>query len=153
MKNMKSNVGSFATAKFQVIRLCLIVTVAVIGFSMVSCKEEDDPPVINLSLNGVWTAMGGGLVTTISGSSGTLTSIGVSSALWQDAVSKGYVKVGSQYFRNLTSTGTLTWSGQVLGVQYYTPNVAAGTSWLNCTITMSSNGQTFTDGSNTYTRQ
>jgi len=45
MKNMKSNVGSFATAKLQVKMrsiLAIIAIIAVIGFSMAACKEDDD---------------------------------------------------------------------------------------------------------------
>jgi hypothetical protein len=43
MKNIKTNVGSFATAKLQAKRrslLAIIALVAVIGFSMVSCEDD-----------------------------------------------------------------------------------------------------------------
>jgi hypothetical protein len=108
---------------------------------------------VNLSLDGVWQ-LSGGTIVSISGSTGVFTQISTT-ALWQDAISKGYVKVGDQNYRNLTKTGDLTWTGQNLRVQYYpsSPNVAVGTNWGNCTITMNANGQTFTDGSNTWTRQ
>jgi hypothetical protein len=98
-------------------------------------------------------------IVTISGSTGVLTHLPNYGAgtLWQDAVDKGYVKVGDQYFRNLTKTGDLTWTCEGLAVRYNTsyPNVAVGTDWTNCTITMNANGQTFTDNANgfTYTRQ
>jgi len=45
MKNMKFNVGSFATAKLQAKMrsiLAIIAIVAVIGFSMVSCKDDEE---------------------------------------------------------------------------------------------------------------
>jgi len=47
MKKIKSNVGSFATAKLQAKMrsiLAIIAIVAVIGFSFAACKNEDDPP-------------------------------------------------------------------------------------------------------------
>jgi len=115
-------------------------------------------PAANLSLNGVWGNSGTRI--TVSGSTGVISAFGTSmNALWTDAKNKGYVSIGSQYFRNITSTGNLTWSGQHLMVRYNTssPNVAIGTDWGNCTLTLSANGQTLTEtksnGSNTWTRQ
>ena len=52
----------------------------------------------------------------------------------------------------------MTWTGQGIAVTYNTssPNVATGTTWQNCTITMNANGQTFqsttSTGTATYTR-
>jgi len=115
----------------------------------------------NTSLDGVWVS--GGIKVTVNGNSGILTEMTNTEALWQSAITKGFVTVGSsQCWRNLTSTGTsgLTWSGQELGVTYNTlsPNVATGTGWINATFTMSSNGQTLTvvkttGTTTTYTRQ
>ncbi|GBU29393.1 hypothetical protein R84B8_02957 [Treponema sp. R8-4-B8] len=114
---------------------------------------------VNTSLDGVWKAGNDTVyqIVTISGNIGTFTSYNGTDAVWLDAISKGYVQIGSsQYWRNITSTGYLTWSGQELRVQFNTssPNVAIGTSWGNCTLTMSVDGQTLTvaDG-NTYKRQ
>jgi hypothetical protein len=108
------------------------------------------------SLEGVWL-MEGHTVVTINGSTGVFTSINLSELgpLSQSAVNKGYVKVGDQFFKNLTKTGDLTWTGQQLEITFNNsaPNVATGTYWKNCTITMNANGQTFTDGGDTYTRQ
>jgi len=96
------------------------------------------------SLNGIWENSGGGIKITVSGSTGVLSQINSTSALWNDAINKNYVKVGDTVWKNLTSKGNLTWSGQSLKVQYYTssPNVAIGTSWGDATFTMSADGQT-----------
>jgi hypothetical protein len=95
------------------------------------------------------------MTVTINGSTGVFTILPTDNALWQDAVSKGYINVGDQNFRNLTKTGDLTWTGQELYVSYNNsaPNVATGTYWENCTITMNANGLTFTEGGDTWTRQ
>ena len=97
------------------------------------------------SLNGVWENTNGKQVT-VSGNTAIINSFGSPSTLTLDAINKNYVKIGDQDWRNLTSTGNLTWSGQALIIMFYTstPNVATGTSWVNCTITMSTNGQTIT---------
>ena len=101
-------------------------------------------PTINTSLNGVWDNSGANI--TVSGSSGILSAFGTPNARGQDAINKGYITPGSQYWRNLTSTGNLTWSGQYNAITFNTasPNVATGTTWLNIAITMSENGQTLT---------
>ncbi|GBU22272.1 hypothetical protein R80B4_02178 [Fibrobacteres bacterium R8-0-B4] len=112
------------------------------------------------SLDGIWVHTGGGYTVTVNGNSSILSSYTDTYALWLDAINKGYIQVGtSQYWRNLTSTGNLTWSGQALSVGFYTsnPNVAVDANWSNVTITMSANGQTitetYTDGkTNTFTR-
>ena len=67
--------------------------------------------------------------------------------------------LNSTDWRNLTSTGNLTWSGQIVGIRYNasSPNVATGTIWVNATFTLSADGQTLTiasadsDGANTST--
>jgi len=115
------------------------------------------------SLNGVWGGSSSGARITITGSTGVITAFGsaFSDSLWLDARNKGYVQIGTTYYRNITSTGNLTWSGQQLGVTFNTasPNVATGTGWMNSTFTLSSNGQTLTvvntekGGTSTLTRQ
>jgi roadblock/LC7 domain-containing protein len=109
-----------------------------------------------LSLDGNWQGERGvsDHVVTISGSTGVFVQI-YSHPLWQDAISKGYVKVGDQKFRNLRNTGGLTWTGESFNVVYNTPapNVAVGTNWTNYTITMNANGLSFNDGSITWTRR
>jgi len=107
------------------------------------------------SLDGIWEA--GAFKMTISGNAGVYSAFGTfgaSNAVWNDAISKGYINVGDQCWRNITSTGNLTWSGQEKSVQYYTsnPNVATGTNWFNQTFTLSADGQTLTVGGNIFTR-
>jgi len=70
------------------------------------------------------------------------------SPAWQDAKNKGMIKVGDQFYRNLRSTGNLTWSGQQLSVRWENsnPNVATRTDWENFTFTMSPDGSTITLG-------
>ena len=106
------------------------------------------------SLNGVW-GTGSGTQITVSGSTGVLSSISSSNALYNDALNKGYISIGSQIWRNLSSTGNLTWSGQTLQIRFYTssPTVATGTNWVNATFTMSANGQTLTVDGTTWTRR
>ena len=102
---------------------------------------------INNSLDGIWEISDGrGMKITVSGNTGVISQMGTTSANWTDAVNKNYVKVGDQFWRNLTSTGNLTWSGQMLKISYNTssPNVATGTSWGNPTFTLSADGQTLT---------
>jgi len=84
-----------------------------------------------------------------------------SGALQQDAIDKGYTTVGQQHWRNITSSGTSTWSGQINSLQYKTssPNVVIGVAWHSCTFTLSANGQTLTvkdtdtGGVTTWTRK
>jgi hypothetical protein len=118
-------------------------------------------PAINLSLDGVWRDTNGVRVVTISGSTGTLTSINTTSPLFVDAINKGYLAVGTIHWRNLTSRTDLTWNGQWSGVTYSTsnPNVATGTSWVSGVWTLSADGQTLLVGDregeagSTWTRQ
>jgi len=148
--------------------LGIIAIVAVIGFSMVACDNGNGTPPgtgtnpggsTNTSLDGVWKR---GNDTqweeiTISGSSGVFSSFNYTQAIFKDAVSKGYYSIGDQYWRNLRSTGNLTWSGQYLAITYNAsnPNVATGTSWNNFTFTMSADGQKLGSGNGTWdwTRQ
>jgi hypothetical protein len=102
---------------------------------------------VNTSLDGVWETGSSGWQTTISGSNGVTSRLSSSpSGRLADAINKGYYKIGGQEFRNIRSTGNLTWSGQTISTQYNrsAPNVATGTTWVNCTITMSADGQTIT---------
>ena len=96
------------------------------------------------SLDGVWHQDDDRFVVTFSGNTAVFTQFG-SYALYQDAVRKGYIKVGDQAFRNLTSTGNLTWRGQQFAAynNSSTPTVATHADWTNITITMSADGQSF----------
>jgi hypothetical protein len=83
---------------------------------------------------------------TVSGSSGYLSRAG-NSPCDIDAMNKGFFSVGSQMWRNLSSTGTNKWSGQSLTVlvNTKTPDVAHTAQWFTSTFTLSSNGQTLTE--------
>jgi len=102
-------------------------------------------PQPNTSINGTWES-GLGSRVTVSGNTGVLSSLTSSDALWNDAKNKGYISIGSQVWRNIESKGNLTWSGQLLIVQFYTssPNVAVSTTTTSCTFTMSADGRTLT---------
>jgi len=165
----EGKIGSAQTTGEQV-KLTLVingetVTITIVGTNMTVISgrivDEDGDEVVdnpgtvtpvnpspspNTSLDGVWVNNANSITITINGSSGTLTSYNPTDALGIDAKNKGYFTVGTQVFRNLSSTGNLTWSGQELGVTHSTsnPDVATGSDWLNCTITMSANGQTIT---------
>ena len=108
------------------------------------------------SLNGVWVMEDE--VISINGSNGIFTQM-PSTSLVRDAVSKGFINIGDQRYRNLTRTGEFTWTGQMNGFMAHdtTPNIAIGISWRNVTIIMSPNGQSFEahspDGISTYIRR
>jgi len=108
------------------------------------------------SLDGVWEISNGTRVT-VSGTTGVFSYFGTLNALWTNAIDKGTIKIGDQYWRNLKSTGDLTWSGEQKNVTFNNskPTVPTGTSWRNATFTMSANRQTVTvisaDGSGTIT--
>jgi len=116
----------------------------------------------NTSLNGTWRRQSDGLVLIVNGTSATYSYFG-SSPLYADAASKGYIQIGGQKWKSISSTGSLSWSGQELLVTYNNsnPNVAIGSGWNNFTITMSADGNTIytynsnntTEPSSTYTRQ
>ena len=141
-------------------KLVGIITIAVlIMFSFASCDDGGGPGggdggTPNLSFSGVWES-DRGMQITLSSSSAIISRIGNPNTLWQDAANKGHIKTGDLLWRNISSTGSLIWSGEVLLVRYYTssPNVAIGTGWTSATLTMSSNGRTIhvsaTDSSGT----
>jgi hypothetical protein len=149
MKNQKTNFMSFAIAKLKAARRAagIIALVAVIVFTLGSCiiNIPDDKEEPNTSLDGTWTLRTSILTAgiTVSGRSGMLTSFNSTDAGWSDCYNKGYI---NQWWRNLQSTGNLTWSGQQAWCQVYVsnPNVSGGVSWPNITIVMSANGKTLT---------
>jgi len=109
-------------------------------------------PQPNTSLNGTWQ-QGNAQQVTVSGNAGVITAFGNPDALMQSAINKGYIQIGTQYWKSLTSTGNLTWSGQWLAITYNSSNVATGTQWSSNTWRMSADGRTLTVGSYTWTRQ
>ena len=116
----------------------IIALVAVIGFSMIACDNGTTSR--GPSLNGSWqlSSTGGLIVVNINGSTGTITQI--PSNIF-------YISVGNTYFRNLSQTGNLTWTGQELGGNYTT----GATGWTNTTITLNSNGRSFYSSAYGYT--
>jgi len=109
------------------------------------------------SLNGNWRRDNGSEVITVNGSSGTITSYTATTNLTQDALNKNYIYIGYTKWKNLTSTGNRAWSGQVMQYQFNkaNPNVCTGMVAADCTISMSSDGQTIylsaTDTNGPYT--
>ena len=104
-------------------------------------------------LDGVWQANNGHTVA-INGSAAVSIQLS-SSALWRDAVSKGFVKVGDQVLRNIVKRpADLQWSCQELSIEFrsFAPTVATGARWEDRTITMNANGQSIQVGSTTYYR-
>jgi len=104
------------------------------------------------SLDGVWAI--DSFEIAISGSNATVTYINTTINLTpktRDAMNKGYFNVGTQYLRNLRSTGNLTWSGEYLSLFSYSnnPNVVTDIRWNNFTFTMSPDGQTLTENDGT----
>jgi len=99
------------------------------------------------SLDGIWEEKGNvGHRVTISGSTGVVSAFGDVGALVQSAIDKGYVTLNSLEWRNLKSTGNLTWSGEQKGLTANKSNlnVATGVAWTNATFTLSVDGQTLT---------
>jgi fibronectin type 3 domain-containing protein len=96
------------------------------------------------SLDGVWKSSWDNIVT-ITGNSGVFNQIDPSPR-WQDAIRKGWVKLGDQKFKNITKTGDRTWSCQEFWVAYREPDFSTAVDRgfdNNITITLSANGQTF----------
>jgi hypothetical protein len=91
----------------------------------------------NTSLNGVWARADGNVVSIID-SNGYFTII---DSDWERVERNGDIKIGSGKFRSIRSTGNLTWSAQELVYNRSTYRVM---EWSNCTMTMASNGNTFT---------
>jgi hypothetical protein len=149
MNNTKKVLGTQSSTLLSA--LCAIALAAVIGFSFAACTIDasdgggnSDP---NTSINGTWRMGSGTTRISISGSTGVVTQLGNSwSTVGQSAVDKGYVKVGTQFFRYLSKTGDRSWTGQRLLFNSYdsAPNVCVDTSWSETgTITMDSNGKSF----------
>ena len=136
--------------------ICFIAVIAFSFAALFLAGCDNGTTSRGTSLNDTWVAGGGAAVVTINGSSGTITQIGGGPARWQDAVNKGLIRVGNQYFRNLRKTGDLTWTGQELQIKRETStNAAVDVEWFNTIITMSVDGQTIYTSSSgtTFTRR
>jgi len=114
---------------------------------------------VNTSLNGTWVALSDGWEVTVNGSTGVISKIGwvdwgdQNAERFKDAINKGYIKVGTPNWRNITSTGNLRWSGETLAVSFYTsnPTVATGITYVPCTFVMSADGQKLGGSDNNWT--
>jgi hypothetical protein len=130
-----------------------ILFIAVAAVITLTRPADDLSAQSALTLDGVWQTNNGHIVS-ISGDAAV--SIQLSSgALWRNAISKGYVKVGDQIFRNIVKrSANLQWSCQELSVEFRSsaPTVATGVKWENRTITMNANGQSIQVGTTTYYR-
>jgi hypothetical protein len=73
------------------------------------------------TLDGVWESSQGAVLT-INGSTAVRTQFSSNNndALTQDAINKGFMKIGDQTYRNLRKTGDLTWTGQIMGLDFKT---------------------------------
>jgi len=111
------------------------------------CYYDSSTGTITNSLNGVWKSTSTGNVMSIYDNKAVATEI--SAADWKEAESRGNVGIGSLVYRNITSIGDLTWSGQ--RAEVISPNYTV--SWGgNSTFTLSANSQTLTvSGINTTT--
>jgi|TergutMp193P3_1026864.scaffolds.fasta_scaffold212350_2 hypothetical protein len=118
----------------------IIALVVIIGFSMVACGGGTG----NYSLNGTWVLENSTTTIRIDGTVGTITQLDYN-ALNQNALSKGHIHVGDQIFRSLTPRQYLTWTGQEGKINHNTlyPNVSFGYDFVDCTITLSEDGQMF----------
>ena len=132
--------------------MAMLAVVLAVGLAFVSCDTMGGG---GSALDGDWSSNGNsGLYIRINGSTGTFTSI-PSSGNWRNAANRGDIRVGSPKFRNLRRTGNYEWTGESIAVSSSTA------SWHSTTITLASNGRTFslyTPGAtgaptDTYTRR
>jgi hypothetical protein len=115
------------------------------GNTFTSYSANTDPPSMtytrrdNNQLNGVWQRDDGNVITIID-ENGYFTVI---DSGWKRVEQNGDIRIGSGKFRNIRSTSTVnrTWSAQELTYNGTTYRVG---SWVNCTITMTADGNSFT---------
>jgi hypothetical protein len=126
----------------------IFAIVVAIGFLVVGCEIDNNDYEM---LNGVWDR--GDIVVTFNDGNGIFTQIN-SNSNWQTVRNYGYVNIGDRKFRNIDKNGDLKWTCQEL-VHDTSTYV---TSWEDCTLTMSANGQTLytaaaSAGSDSYTKK
>jgi len=124
-----------------------LLLLTIVGLSAVFAQQA--------TLNGVWERANDGRRITVSGNIGVWTTFGSPLAPYdRDAINKGWFKIGEPKWRNLRSTGNLTWSGQDFGIEYdRRTNVALRSQWNNATFTLSADGKTLQTMYGTYTRR
>jgi hypothetical protein len=98
------------------------------------------------SLNGVWSCeeYKGMQITVRNNTTGYYTRLTNLIPGYQSAVTKGFIILNDQRWKNITNTGNLTFSAQEQLVTMSSDNVALSTSWYNVTFTLSADGQTLT---------
>jgi len=124
----------------------VITVMAIIGFSFAACGGGDDGD-DDIGLDGVWRWPSVGIRITVKGNKGVWTDFPTyPDALTQSSMDKGYIKKGGTFWKDLTSTGSLKYSGQQAMATYNSsaPNVATGTSWGDRIFTLSADGKTLT---------
>ncbi|MDR2962105.1 MAG: hypothetical protein LBU90_00465 [Bacteroidales bacterium] len=87
---------------------------------------------------GQWTRDNDGLILTISGNVGTLTT--VTAGFWQRLINEGRISTGTHILRNFTRVNSHTWRAQELVVG------PSASNWRNTTISLSADGNTITIG-------
>jgi len=107
--------------------------VAVIGFSMVACKMEEDNGNDYEKLNGVWDR--GDIVVTFNNDTAVFTQI--NSGDWKTVKDKGIIGIGYPKFKNISRKGDLEWTCQTLVCAAKTLDKIW---WVDCTLTMYNNG-------------
>jgi ABC-type phosphate transport system substrate-binding protein len=126
-----------------------IALVAIIGFTMAGCvintgdggSGGNETP--NTSLNGYWLNNNDGTTIRINGSTGVFTQMSSTPHI-QSAVNKGLIKIGDEFFRRLSKTGDLTWTGQVIAYYYQnSPNNIVRVDYAYITLTMNRDGKSF----------
>jgi hypothetical protein len=118
----------------------IVAIVATIGLLAVSCLTFEPAQ----SLDGVWSR--GDIIITISGNNAVFTQFSPNYR-HIEAVNIGVLNIGDLCNRNIRQTGNLRWTGDSLVLDmevdsYGTIVRYTGTSWRNCTITMSATGRT-----------
>jgi len=100
------------------------------------------------SLNGTWACQEyrGMQITVRNNTTGYFSSLPTYNIIpsYVSAVNQGLIKVGDERWRNITNTGTLSFSAQEKLVTSDKNDVATGTSWGNVTFTLSEDGTTLT---------
>jgi len=127
----------------------IIAFIAVIVFTMVGCDLFGSK-----SIEGIWMtrteSKDSDWQIKISGSDATVYVVGnAANSTIQSAIDNGIQAVGSPWWRNIKSTGDLTWSAEGY---YFNSNLER--VWGGAfTLTMSEYGSTLRDGSNTWYRK
>jgi hypothetical protein len=90
--------------------------------------------VFSQSINGVWKTATGNVISFYD-NKGVWSEMNVDR--WQEAERRGIISIGTTAFRNIRSTGNLTWTGENMQI-----SDRYAISWINFTITVNPNGQT-----------